>query len=290
MAATATTTMQVAGTKGPGFYFSKVVSYAVFILFTILTVYPLVWLTYSSFKTDAEFVRNALALPQGLAIENYAEAWEFGKLGLYAINSLIYTTVSVTLVLLFAMMTSYAFSKMRYRKVSALLKGFFGLGILISTHSILIPLFMLMRNLGLIDTRFGITLVYLAVNLPLAIFIGSEYMKGLPDSLVESAFMDGASNTRMFISIILPMCTPVMITAGILTTLAVWNEFLLGFIYTGPSTRTLPVGIYSFSNAMNTEYGLQFAALMIGTIPILVVYSLFNTRITKGVVAGAIKG
>jgi len=272
------------------YYLNRIMSYGVFLVFTISTTFPLIWLAYSSFKTDAEFIRNPLALPQGLHWLNYIEAWIFGKLGLYAVNSVLYTLVGVSLVLIFAMMAAYAFSKMNFPKATALLTAVFGMGILISTHSILIPLYMLLRSMGILGSRGGMILVYIAVNLPLAIFIGTEFMKALPDSLIESAYIDGASNMRMFTSIILPMTKPVMITAGILTTLAIWNEFLLGFVFTAPSSRTLPVGIYSFSSVTNTEYGKQFAALMLGTAPIVLVYSLFNKRITKGVVAGAVKG
>ncbi len=268
----------------------KIISYSIFIVFTFLTVYPLFWLGYSSFKTNLEIQKNAFSFAEVLQFSNYADAWKYGKLGISFFNSLLYAISTVFLVLMSAMMASFAFAKMGFRKVSKIIYGFIGMGILISTHSILIPLFLMLLKLGLTNTRIGIIITYTAVNLPLGIFLGTEFIKGIPDSLMESAFMDGASNMRIFTSIILPMTSPVLVTAGIITGLASWNEFLLGFIISGPLTRGLPPAIVAFANPRAPNFHLQFAALVIGTLPIIIVYIFLNRKITKGVVAGSVKG
>ncbi|GAG64670.1 unnamed protein product, partial [marine sediment metagenome] len=142
------------------------------------------------------------------------------------------------------------------------------------------------------DTRLGIIMIYVAINLPLAIFLGTEYVKAIPDSLIESAQIDGASYFRIFFNIILPMCKPVMVTILIFTALACWNEFMLALVFTSSdSSRSLPVGIYSFSGPLATEYGMQFAALVIGMTPMIILYALFHRQITREFTAGgAIKG
>ncbi len=268
----------------------QVISYITFIVFTFLTVYPLFWLGYSSFKTNLEIQKNAFSFAEVLQFTNYTDAWKYGQLGISFFNSIIYTISTVSLVLMCAMMASFAFAKMSYKKVSKIIYGFIGMGILISTHSILIPLFLMLLKLGLTNTRLGIILTYTAVNLPLGIFLGTEFIKGIPDSLLESAFIDGASNMKVFTSIILPMTSPVLVTAGIITGLAAWNEFLLGFIISGPLTRGLPPAIVAFANPRAPNFHLQFAALVIGTLPIILVYIFLNKKITKGVVAGSVKG
>lgn len=271
-------------------WISRAISYFVFGLYTVLTIYPLFWLFTSAFKTNYEIQTNPLALPVTLEWTNFIQAWEFANLGTLFTNSVIYTASSTILVLLTSSMAAYAFAKLPYRQLSKVLFAIIGFGILISTHSIIIPLFLFFRGLGLTgNTYTGVILAYTAIGLPLAIFVVTEYMKSVPDSLIESAFLDGAGHLRVFASIALPIASPVLVTIAIITVLGSWNEFLLNFIITGARTRNLQVGVYSFANPMVPQYHLQFAALTIATLPIVVVYFVFNRRITRGVVAGAVK-
>lgn len=270
--------------------FPKVVFYTVFITFTILTIFPLIWLFYSSFKSKIEIIRHGLALPKSPIITNYIEAWRLGHLGQYMINSFIYTTVSTGGVIILAMMVSFAFAKIRYKIITPILWYTFLMGLLITLHAILVPLFLFESRIGLYDTRLGVIIPYIAVGLPLAIYVGTEFVKGIPDSIIESAKIDGASYFQIFLKIILPMCRPVIVTIAIITVLANWNEFLLGSILTSRhTTRPLPVGVYVFSGPLATEYGMQFAALVIALAPILLFYIIFNKQITRGLIAGAIK-
>jgi len=269
---------------------TKTAVYSIFLTFTAMTVYPMFWLAYSSLKTNFEIQKNAFSFPAALQFSNYAFAWKYGQMNSAFINSTVFFLFTIILVIASGMMASYVFAKMPFKRTSKFIYAFIGFGILISTHSVIIPLFILLTKMGLTNTRTGVILTYTAVNLPLAIFIGTEYIKGLPDSIIESAFIDGASNFKMFLNIILPITAPVMVTIGIVTGLAAWNEFLLGFIITGPGTRGLPPTIVAFANPRTPNYHLQFAALMISVIPIVTLYGIFNKRITKGVIGGAEKG
>ena len=135
-----------------------------------------------------------------------------------------------------------------------------------------------------------IILVYTAFGLPMAVMLSSTYIKGLPDSLVESAYIDGATPFRTFMSIIVPMTVPVIVTISIMTALGIWNEFLLVLVMASKeSTKSLPVGVYSFSSRTGIQLGWQIAALVIATIPVLVVYFIFQKKLAEGVAGGAIK-
>ena len=148
----------------------------------------------------------------------------------------------------------------------------------------------MLTNLKLTDTHIGIILVYTAFGLPLAVMLSSTYIKGLPDSLVESAYIDGASPFRTFISIVVPMTTPVIVTISIMSALGIWNEFLLVLVMASKeSTKSLPVGIFSFSSRTGLQLGWQIAALVIATLPVLVVYFMFQKRLAEGVAGGALK-
>jgi len=161
--------------------------------------------------------------------------------------------------------------------------------LLITLHAILIPLFLFETRIGLQDTYLGLILPYIAIGLPFAIYLGTEFIKGIPDAIIDSAKIDGASYLQVFLKIILPISKPIIVTLTILSVLGAWNEFLLAFILTSLK-RSLPVGIYMFSGPLAIEYGLQFAALVIGLAPVLLFYALFSKQITRGLTVGAIKG
>jgi len=353
----------------------RLLSYIVFISWALITIIPLVWMFYSSFKSNEELTRDIYALPhdlfdnmddeyivippalnvvlpydpdvdtrERLIIEsttiaptrrlmvhfllkeelpaelaslevgdhliisqlpakmrrqinrktmmfNYTSAFQRGGLGFKFVNSLIYASVSTFLIVLLGSMISFGISKMQFKKLSAVVMTLIGLGYLISIPSLIIPLFLMMTSIGLTDTHIGIILVYTAFGLPLSVLLSTQFMRGLPNSLIESAYIDGATVFRTFWSIILPMTTPVIITISILSALGIWNEFLLVLVLASSEiTKSLPVGVYSFSSLTSTQLGWQLAALVIATVPAMIVYFTFNKRLTRGVVAGAVKG
>ena len=252
----------------------KTISYIVFATWALITVLPLIWMFYSSFKSNDELITNIYALPHDLFV-----------------NSVIYTSVSTFLIAFLSLMISFALSKMPFRKLSSLVLALIGMGYLLSIQSVIIPLFLMLSSAKLTDTHFGIIIVYTAFGLPLAVLLLTQFMRGLPDSLIESAYMDGASVFRTFTSIMVPMSTPVIITVSIISALGIWNEFLLVLVLaSSESTKSLPVGVYSFTSLMGTQLEWQLAALVIATAPAMAVYLAFNKSITKGVVAGALKG
>ena len=353
----------------------KVVSYVVLIAWVLLTVLPLVWLGYSSFKSNGELTRDIFAWPhdlfdnvndeyeviapqlnvvpdydiekdtrERLIIEsttiapgrrlmvyflvkedlppeiaalqpgdrllvnqlpramqreisrktrwfNYTSAFERGELGLKFLNSILYTAVSTFFIIFLGLMIAFAVSKMPFKRTSTVILALIGFGYLISQHQVIIPLFLMYSSVGLTDTHLGIILAYVAFGMPISVLLASQYMRGLPSSLIESARIDGASTFRTFVSIIAPMCTPVMVTVGIISALGIWNEFLMVLVLASTdATKSLPVGVYSFSSLTGTQLGWQLAALVIATVPTMIVYFSFQKQLTKGVVGGAVKG
>ena len=221
---------------------------------------------------------------------NYTSAWQRGALGMGFINSVIYTVVSTFLVVLLGLMLAYGTTKFSFKKTAAVVAALIGLGYLLDINQLIVPLFLMLSNLGLTNTHIGVILVYVAFGLPLAVMLGATFIRGLPDSLVESAYIDGASPFRTFISIIIPMTIPVIVTISIQSALGIWNEYLLVMVMaSAEATKSLPVGIFSFSSRTGLQLGWQIAALIIATIPVLVVYFIFQKDLAKGVAGGAIK-
>ncbi len=353
---------------------SRIVSYTILIAWMLITVLPLFWMIYSSFKSNEELTLDIFAFPNALfdnredeyrviapslnliypydpdedtrprlIVEsttiaptrnlkvhfllkeelppeianlqvgdtlrvsqlpkqmqreiswstvwfNYTSAVVRGGLALKFLNSVIYASVSTFLIIMLGLMISFALSKMQFRKLSVIVIGIIGLGYLISINSVIIPLFLMLSRVGLTDTHAGIILVYTAFGLPLAVLLATQFMRGLPNSLLESAYMDGASPFRTFLAIIMPMSVPVIITISIISALGIWNEFLLVLVLaSSEATKSLPVGVFSFASLTSTQLGWQLAALVIATAPAMIVYFIFNKRLSEGVVAGAIK-
>jgi len=264
-------------------------SYVFLILFTLITLLPIVWMTYSSFKPMGEIMMHPIAFPSAPTLANYRKAFEYGHLGGAFLNSVFYSCVATSTTVLLALMAGFALTKFGFRS-SKTFMSIFTLGLLITVNSVITPLFIMETNTGLYNTRIGVILPYVAFGLPTAILIACSYINGIPDALVEAAVIDGASYSSIFWRIILIISTPVIATIAVLNFLSNWNEFLLVFTLTsGQNMRSLPVSINSFAGRLNQDYGLQFAALVIGTIPMFIFYIFAHNSLVKGFGEGAIK-
>lgn len=273
-------------TAGP---VGKTIAYAVMLLFTLLTVVPIIWLFYSSFKTHGQIVQAPLPPTLEPTFSNYVEAWTVGNLGTYLLNSIIYTGVATTATVFLGLSVGYGFAKFRYR-ISKILIGFFMIGLLITVHSVIVPLFIIETRIGLANTRLGVIIPYIAFGLPLAVYLGMAYIRSMPDSIMESARIDGAGYLAIFRRIIVPMSAPVMTTITILTFISHWNEFVFVFVLTsGERLRSLPVGINAFAGTLVNNFGLQFAALVIGIVPMILFYLFFHRQMKQGFAEGAVK-
>lgn len=274
------------GRIGP---FGRTVSYLFMIFFTLMTIVPIVWLLYSSFKSNGDIIRNVLALPTEWNWINYPKAWQRGHLGIYFLNSVFYTGVATAVTVLLAVMTGYAFAKLKF-KITAPLYIFYLMGLLISVQAVLVPLYFVWTKIGLYNTRLGILIPYIAFGLPTAIYLADAYIKGIPDSLTEAARIDGASQMTVFFRIIFPICSPVIATITILTFLGNWNEFVFALmLLSTDGLRSLSVGINSFAGILTSDYASQFAALVIGLIPMIAFYIFFHRQLAAGFAEGALK-
>jgi len=265
--------------------------YFVVILFTILAIYPIFWLLINSFKTTQEYMLTSkLSFPTRWFYRNYPIAWKDANFTVLTLNSIFYTSVTVISIIILSFMAGFAFAKLP-SKITPFLHSSFIIGILITIQCIMVPLFLMIRAVGLFNTRLGLLIPYIGIGLPMAVYLATEYIKGIPDEVIESARIDGAKYLRIFSSIILPMAAPVATTVAILTTTGTWNEFMLiNILVSSDRFKSLPVGINMFSGSLATDYGKQFAALVIGMTPMIVFYAIFRKQITKGVSAGAVKG
>src|SRR4030095_11230767 len=253
----------------------KTIVRAFLALLIITQVYPLLWLVLYSFKTNEEILSSSFfALPQVMKWVNYEKAFINGHYLQYLWNSVIVTGISLFFTLVLGAMVSYAIGRFKWKAAKAVMLVFL-VGIMIPTQATLIPLVVLFNKLHIMDTHLSLILPYIAFSVPMAVFILSEFYKGIPHELEESAAIDGASIYRIFISIIFPITVPPLMTVTIVSFIGIWNEYIMAATFISSShLKTLPFGIYSFVGKYTTNYGAIGAYLIFGVIPVLIVYFL----------------
>lgn len=264
----------------------------ILIIYAIIVIFPLVWIFSSSLKSSMEIFANVWALPKGIKWENYVNAWIEASIGKYFINSLFVTTTSVFFILLLSSMVAYVLTRFRFLGNSFVFYYFLG-GLMIPTFLGIVPLFLLLKDLHLLDNFIGLILVYIAYSLPFSIFILTPFFKSLPHELAEAAIIDGCSDFAVFWRIILPLAKPGLITVGIFNFLGIWNEYILALvIISSGELRTLPLGIANLYMVQHyqADWGTLFAGLTIVMVPTLIVYIVFSKKLTSGITLGALKG
>lgn len=273
------------------FKISKVLVYFCLILWTVTCLFPIYWLITFSLKDNNEiFGGNLIGLPQHLLWNNYQNALFGGKVGIYLLNSIIVTAATILFTVLAATMATFAIQRMRW-KLSKVTMSILMVGLMVPMHAALLPVFVVMRNLHLLNTRWSLIIPYTSFAIPMGILIISGILDGIPREMEEAACIDGCSIYRLFFSIILPMLRPAIATTAIFTFLQSWNELMLAVTFISrDSMKTLTVGIQSMAGQYLTEWGPIGAALVVATIPTLLLYSLLSDQVQKSLVAGAVKG
>lgn len=268
---------------------SRILVGGAFLLIGVVFLFPMVWMVLSSFKSNRDIFRSPLSLPTTIDLGTWAQAWEVGNIGRYAVNSAIVTGVSVTLILLLGAAAAFAFSRYRFRGRGVVI-GLFALGLLLPLQSYFIAQSKLFTQAGITDSYLALIIPYTAMGLPLATFLLKVYLDALPDELFDAARIDGAGEGRMFLEVALPLLRPGLATVAIFSALACWNEFLLALLYIqNDALKTIPTGLLAFSSRYVTDYAMLFSALSIVTIPMIVIYVVFNRQIVEGITAGSVK-
>jgi raffinose/stachyose/melibiose transport system permease protein len=269
---------------------NRAARHVLLVLVCLVFGYPLIWMVLGAFKTQQTFFSDLWGLPQHWNWSNFSDAWSTGHIGRYLLNSIIVTGVSVLLVLGLGYPLAYAIARMRFRG-NRLLLGLFAITLFVPIQLLLIPIYELEGQLGIVDTYWALILPYSAGALPFAVIFASTYLRSIPRELEEAAMLDGAHQGRILTQIMMPLSRPALATVVIFTFLNVWNEFVIALTVTqSDSVRTLPVGLLNFSQQFGiTDYPQLFGALTMSALPIIAVFLLCQRQFIQGLVAGAVK-
>jgi N-acetylglucosamine transport system permease protein len=258
----------------------------------VFTIFTFVWLIYTSFKDNKELFADVWSLPKSLNLDNYRTAWVSAKMGAYFLNSVWIVGGAILLIIILSSLASYVLARRKFMGNAGILTVFIA-GMGIPVQLLLVPLFMLLNSLNLINSLLGLILVYTAISLPFTIFLLIGFFRSLPTELEESAAMDGASEFTVFYKIMLPMAFPGIVTAIILNFINLWSEYLFAMVLiSDQSKRSLSLGVYTLKNTMtyNADWTGMFAGVAILMIPAIIIFVLLSERITSGMTVGAVKG
>jgi len=265
---------------------------AVLLIYAAIVVYPMVWLLSASLKSSYELFTNPWLPSLSPQWCNFANAWTKASIGRYFLNSIFVTALSMFFILLIGSMAAYALARLVFRGREVIHTAFIS-GMMFPVFLGIVPLFMLLARLNMLDNYFGLIVVYVAYSLSFTVFVLTGFFKTLPHELAEAGLIDGCSHFSVFWRIMFPLAKPGLITAGIFNFFGIWNEYPLALvIINSTELRTLPLGIANLvmQQQYETDWGALFAGLVIVMIPTLVVYLLFQRQITEGLTAGALKG
>lgn len=265
--------------------------YLLFAIPLVTQLYPLLWLVLYSLKTNEEILSGKFfAFPKLPQWDNYRQAFQSGSYLRYLSNSVFVTGITMICVILLSSMVAYAISRFRWRYGPIVMLVFL-MGMMIPMQATLLPLMIIFKNMGILNSHLSLILPYIAFSTPIAVFILSGFMRSIPHEIEESAFVDGASVYRIFTQIILPISVPPVMTVCILTFISIWNEYILAATFiSADRLKTLPFGVYTFVSQYSVNYGNIGAYLVMAALPVIIMYFFLSNQITKGMVAGAIKG
>jgi len=261
-------------------------------LLAATVVFPMIWLFYTSLKTGQELFANAFALPEVPQWSNYVRAWTRANVGRYFLNSVFVTSISLSCGLIVCTMAAYILSRYVFRGRQIIFFTFIA-AMMVPGFLGLVPLWFLLRSVGLLGGYAGLIPVYIAHTLPFGIFFLSAFFKTISYELEEAAIIDGCTNFGVFFRIVFPMMASGLISIGIFSFLGILNEYTNALVLLSKDNlRTLPLGMayLLITSRYRTDWGAMFAGLTIAVIPTLGIYMAFQSRLTKGISIGALKG
>ncbi|GAA0804430.1 carbohydrate ABC transporter permease [Spirilliplanes yamanashiensis] len=265
------------------------------VLWAVATVGPLIWVVLASFKTNTEiFLGQPFALPGSFALDSYATAWNEANVGRYFLNSVFVVLVSTAGTMLFGAMAAYVLARYKFWG-NRFIYYLFVSGLAFPTFMALPPLFLILRSMNLLNTFTGLILVYIAYSLPFTVFFLAAFFKTLPREIEEAATVDGASHTRTFFQIMVPMARSGLVSITIFNIVGQWNQYLLPVAImqgAGADSKwvlTQGIAAISVSAGYQANWAALFAALTMSIIPMIVVYAFFQRQIQAGLTAGAVK-
>ena len=265
-------------------------NYFILTVLALFCILPILLMFFNSIKPQEEFGVNPLGFPMSIRLENFVDAWILGEYAQIFLNSSKLVIGTLILNLTVSGLAGFSLAKLK-PKGSDVFLLYLLVGISIPAQMFILPLFLLWKELGLMNTHIGLIIIYAGLNAPFATFLIRSYMVQLPDELFEAAKIDGASTLQLFYKIALPISWPVFLTAGLVVGLAVWNEFLFALTFIqDESSKPIATILFAFQSRFENDWGLVNASAVMMLAPVVVLFMFFQKRFIAGLTSGASKG
>ncbi|MCU1407613.1 MAG: carbohydrate transporter permease [Glaciihabitans sp.] len=260
-------------------------------LWLVITIFPLYWIVVTSFKAPGAIFSFPLAYwPTEFTLENYIGLFEKSEFGTYIVNSFVIATVAAGLATIISLLSAYVLARFEFRSKGVLLMAFL-VTQMIPAFIALGPLYLLMTDLGLVDNKLGLTLVYIAVCIPFCTIMLRGFFANVPDELEEAAMIDGCSRVGALFRVLVPVMKPGIAAAFIFNFVNCWNELFLSVtLMNRDSNKTIPTALNGFISSYNIDWGSMSAAAVLTIVPTMVLFAFASRYIVEGLTAGAVKG
>lgn len=261
----------------------------VLILYSCITIFVVAATFMNSLKTKTDLVTNFVGFPKVVTAANYLSVIKEDHFLLYFKNSLVLTACGTVGCIILSAMVAYGIARYEF-KGKSLLSSYFMIGMMVPIQVSVLPLFIILRQIGLLNKLIGLILVYMA-GISMSCLVFQKFFRTIPAALEESARLDGCSDLRTFFTIILPITKPVIFSMALITAIGEWNDFYLPMILLGnKNVKTLTLAIYQYLGQFTKYMSESMAAVIITLIPIVIVYFAFSSQIVEGLTGGAVKG
>ncbi|WGD37215.1 carbohydrate ABC transporter permease [Lysinibacter sp. HNR] len=260
-------------------------------LWLVITLFPLYWIAVTSFKKPGAIFSFPLSYwPTEWSLENYSGLFDTADFGTYVLNSLLVATAAGLVATLIAMFSAYVLARFEFRSKGAVLLAFLATQ-MIPAFIALGPLYVMMVNLGLVDSRFGLALVYIAVCIPFCTVMLRGFFANIPDALEEAAMIDGLSRVGALFRVVVPVMKPGIVAAFIFNFVNCWNELFLSVtLLNKDAHKTIPTALNGFITSYNIDWGSMSAAAVLTILPTMLLFAFASRYIVQGLTAGAVKG
>lgn len=263
------------------------------VLFTLsgFCLGPMVWMFLTSLKTEADIVTSKMQyIPRHVTFENYVAIWTQSNFPVLITNSLIVTTITVTICVVTGTLAAYAFARLTFRGRNNIMLGYLLIRMFPAVMMI-IPLYVMMRTVGLVDSRFGLALAYTSFLLPLFVWMLKGFFDAAPRELESAARIDGSTRLGAMVRIVLPLARNGLVASSVFIAIAAWNEFIFALMLTtGQGSRTWPVGLQLMVGEFQLPWGVLAAGGILSILPVMLLFAIVQRAMVQGLTAGAIKG
>jgi ABC-type glycerol-3-phosphate transport system permease component len=268
---------------------SRVLIIFALVVLALSAVFPLYFMVQAALRTQAQWNQSEMAFPTSLSLSTLKQVWMGGDVGVFLRNSTVITVGSTVLSIVVSTMAGFSFSKIRWR-FSGTVYYFILAWLALPPVVLIVPIYIEMVELHLINTYFSVILLYTAFNIPFNTFLMTAFFRALPDDLIEAARLDGASPNQVFLHVLVPLAKPALGTLAIFNILYAWNEFIFALLLLSSNgVKTLTVGVLQLQGRYTTDYPVIMAGLLVASIPVVIAYLFFQKYLIRGIVSGAVR-